>query len=304
MGDFFFPFGRFCPDGRFFLSDWENLSGWESRQNLPIRLGESGCPVGPVFFENERQILPCASGDFDHPDNISQFYGTRALCKIPLSFSKTWHHQQCNRELLGFPSKLEQVHLVSILKACYEQLITKLHQKSRDLLKWQLLLTKVGVRILKILSESTSGMKATNLSGTTGTVTDGSGAQYRCDFRARTCPCTKQEYHPFFCSHLLTLCKANGLVSSMQMFVPTAFVHSNWKQAMEASKPWTELNFNFATQTPNNPFLSAEYGPLRGRPRKEPELQVRQRLSRSQTGRKGIDTEYFKNVTPGSPLHG
>ena len=64
----------------------------------------------------------------------------------------------------------EQVHLVSIFKACYEQLITKLHQKSRDLLKWQFLLTKVGVRILKSLSESTSGMKVTNLSVTTDTV--------------------------------------------------------------------------------------------------------------------------------------
>ena len=54
-GDFFCPIGRFCPDGRFSLSDWENLSGWESRQNLPVRLGESGCPG--KYFRALREIL-------------------------------------------------------------------------------------------------------------------------------------------------------------------------------------------------------------------------------------------------------
>jgi hypothetical protein len=194
----------------------------------------------------------------------------------------------------------EMQHVVSIFKACHEELLSKLNKQNRNLGKWENVLTQEGIRQLEILSSDLSGMRAINILGSKGTVTDKIGRQYQCDIRTRTCPCTKEGVHPFFCQHLLVLSKALGIAGSVALLVPPAYHHENWKACMESSKPWNEINFNFSTESAQNSFDPPIYTNLRGAPPKKDAPKTRVRKTRSMTGKRGPRTDFFQDLTPNS----
>jgi len=191
----------------------------------------------------------------------------------------------------------EMTNIVSVFLACHQYLITKLEREFLDKRDWTNSVSKIAVREITASNEASKTMTVININNSSGTVIEPFGDRFQCDFRLRTCNCTKNIQKQFFCPHLMALARSKNLNQAYTLFAPLNYWHISWVQAMDLSKPWTRLEFNYSHLQANNSFRLPLYGGMRGKPSNEPQKRKKKNLTKSKTGENVFKDANFKNGT-------
>ncbi len=123
--------------------------------------------------------------------------------------------------------------VVSLLISLHTYVIDKVHRLERDFQHWKSTLTRYAEREIQSAWPKTVDCEVSNIQRSQAIVRTRDGT-YACDIATRSCSCTAEKHHAFFCEHLLKLVDTLNLGQFKQLIVVPAYVHKNWAAVLES----------------------------------------------------------------------